>query len=343
MTHQPQILIQQLNYLISDNKSIIKDLTLSFGQQKIAIVGRNGIGKSTLLKLVTGELQPASGQIDLSGMIAYCPQNFSLYMNQTVADVLGVTEKLAALNRIHQGDVDLKDFEIVGDGWNMNSQVAEQLKLFGLAEIHLNRLLNSLSGGEMTRLWLAKVFFEKADFIMLDEPTNNLDLKSKQLLYEAIRRWNKGLIVVSHDRYLLGLMDQIIELTSIGVKTYGGNYDHYLEQKSLEQAAITRQLNDAKKERNKTKEAVQKIREKHEQREAKGSKARKSGGQAKMILDSMKERSGKTSGKLSTKEDRLLKNSERELQEAKEKIEISNQIKIELPKTYVPSHKMRML
>ena len=340
MLHRPQILIQQLNYSTNDNKSIFNDLMLSFVQKKTAIAGRNGIGKSTLLKIIVGNLQPVSGNINLSGTISYCPQNLSSHLNKTVSEALGVTEKLAALERIEQGSVDTQDFEIASEDWDLKSQLENQLRLFKLADIELNRQLSSISGGELTRLYLAKVFFENSDFIILDEPTNNLDLTSKQLLYEAIKRWNKGLIVVSHDRYLLGLMEQIIELTSIGAKVYGGNYEHYIEQKALAYTAISRQLNDAKKQINKTKETIQASREKHEQREAKGNRTRKSGGQSKLILDSMKERSDKTKGKLSTKEERLLKDAKIQMQEAKKKIEIINQIKIDLPKTYVPSHKM---
>ncbi len=340
MTNQPQILVQQLNYLTSDNQSLLNHLTLSIGQQKTAIVGRNGIGKSTLLKLIVGELKPTSGKIHLSGTISYCPQNFSFCLDSTVSESLGISEKLSALDRIAKGSSELDDFETVGDDWDIKSNVKHHLKSFDLADISLNRTLRSMSGGEITRLWLAKAFFEYSDYLILDEPTNNLDMKSKQALYRAIKEWQKGLIVVSHDRYLLGLMDQIIELTSIGAKLYGGNYEHYVEQKALEQSALSRQLNDAKKQIIKTKEVIQKTHEKHDQRIARGKKTRKSGGQSKLILDGMKERSGKTSGKLATKEERLLVNTEQRLHEAKEKMEMTYEINIELPRTHVPTHKI---
>lgn len=340
MSYRPQILIQNINYKTADNKSIIKDLTVSFGQHKTAIVGRNGIGKSTLLKLMMGEIKPSSGSIHLSGTLSYFPQNFTPYLEQTVIEILGVAKKLAALYNIEKGSMDSQDFETIGDDWDIQSRVVKQLKLFGLDNIELNRSLFSMSGGEITRLWLAKVFFEESDFVILDEPTNNLDLKSKQMLYEAIQRWNKGLIIVSHDRALLNLMDHIIELTSIGVYCYGGNYDSYIEQKTREQEAVVRQFNDAKKQMKKTDKIIQETKEKHEQRMAKGHRLRDSGSQSKLILDSMKERSGKTSGKLSTKEDRLLKNAKQQLQDAKAKVEVINKIKIELPKTQVPSGKI---
>jgi len=340
MTHQPQIILQQLSYAITSNKPLLENLSLAFRREKTAIIGRNGIGKSTLLKLIVGELKPSSGKTNLSGTIFYCPQDFALHLDSIVIEILGAAEKISALDRIELGSMDLHDFEIVGDDWNIKSRTIEHLKKFGLADIELTRSLRSLSGGEITRLWLAKAFFEKVDFIIFDEPTNNLDLKSKQLLCAAIQKWDKGLIVVSHDRNLLELMDKIVELTSKGAHVYGGNYQHYLEQKSLEEVALSRQLNDAKKHMSKTKESIQKSREKHAQREAKGNSIRRSGSQSKLILDSMKERSGKTSRKLSIKEDLLLKTAEQQLKSAKEKLEITNQIKINLPKTSVPSQKI---
>jgi len=340
MFSQPQILLNNIHYLTSDNRSIIKDLTLSFGQQKTALVGRNGIGKSTLLKLIIRELQPSSGNINISGTVVYCPQNFTQYLDKTVAEIMNVAEKLIALEHVAQGSVDPHDFEIIGDDWEIAARVREQLKLFELENIMLDSPLNSLSGGEITRLWLAKLFFEKNDFIILDEPTNNLDLKSKELLYDEVKRWNKGLIVVSHDRELLQLMDQIVELTSVRVKIYGGNYDVYQKQKMLDGAALSQQLMDAKKQIIQAKSTIQSTREKHQQREAKGKTIRKSGSQSKLILDSMKERSGKTIGKLSIKEERLLKNAEQQLHEIKEKIEVTHKIEINLPKTCVPSSKI---
>ena len=182
MSHQPQILLQKLNYKTPDNKLIIKDLTLSFSsQQKIAIVGKNGVGKSTLLKLIVGCIQPFSGKINLSGTISYCPQNFNEYLYKTVIEIFGLKGKITALENIERGSVDPKDFEIIGDDWNVKFRLIEQLKLFGL-----------------TRLWLAKVFFEKSDFIILDEPTNHLDLQSISELESALNSYQGALIVVSH-------------------------------------------------------------------------------------------------------------------------------------------------
>jgi ATPase subunit of ABC transporter with duplicated ATPase domains len=340
MSYQPQIILQNVNYTTLDAKTIIKDLTLSFGLQKTAVVGRNGVGKSTLLKLIIDQLKPSSGYITVTGSLAFCPQNFTEYLNLTISEVLGVANKIKALDKVMNGSVDPADFDIIGDDWDLKSRIVAQLKNFGLVDMDFSRRLSSMSGGEITRLWLAKVFFTNSDFIILDEPTNNLDLSSKQLLYDVIKHWHKGLIVVSHDRNLLDLMEQIVELTVNGAQMYGGNYSAYIIQKEQMQTAVARQLSDAKKQLKKTKKAMQKTREKHDQRVAHGNRSRNSGGQAKLILDKMKESSGKTSGKLAIKEIRLQKQVEQQLQDAKAKTESAHKIKIELPKTYVPTGKL---
>ena len=143
--YQSQIILQTHNYLTSDNRSILKDLSLSFGRQKTGIVGRNGVGKSTLLKLIVGELKPYSGSVCLSGTIAYFPQNFTSYLDENVAEILGVAEKIAALDRIEKGSVEIKDFELLGDDWNIRSRISDQLKLFELNHIDLSERVNSIS------------------------------------------------------------------------------------------------------------------------------------------------------------------------------------------------------
>lgn len=97
MAYQPQILLQQLSYSTPDSQSLFRDLSLSFGRQKTAIVGRNGIGKTTLLKLIVGELKSTTGRVNRSGAISYCPQNTLIMGHPTLAQALGISEKLAAL------------------------------------------------------------------------------------------------------------------------------------------------------------------------------------------------------------------------------------------------------
>jgi ATPase subunit of ABC transporter with duplicated ATPase domains len=136
------------------------------------------------------------------------------------------------------------------------------------------------------------------------------------------------------------LMQQIVEITVLGIKTYGGNYLDYLEQRETERAAKERQLADAKKSLQKTKRSIQTTREKRTQRESQGVRLRKSGSQAKIILDGMRQRAEQTQGKLATREEHMLDKAQKGLTSAKANVEIVAEIKLKLPKTKVPNGKM---
>lgn len=336
----PSILINQITYTIPNVKPLFQQLSLSFAENKTGIVGKNGTGKSTLLKLIIGELTPDQGSIKTSGNLAYCPQDLNLLANNTLAQTLGVEDKINAFFRIIDGSTDENDYVILGDDWHIQEKIHQQLNTFGLAYLKLDQTIATLSGGERTRLMLAKAFFAAPDFIIFDEPTNNLDLVSRQFLYQAISAWEKGIIVVSHDRQLLNLMDQIIELTSLGVDCYGGNYDHYSEQKKLNQAAIDQDILDAQKSLALTKQSIQSSFEKHEQKQSKGRQLFLTGKIDRITANSKKGRSEKTEGKNARKADSMANSAEEKLSQAKSKMEITYIIDVSLPKTRVAKDKI---
>lgn len=337
---QPQILVNNICFQLPNGKNIFNDLTLAFSKQKIGLVGRNGIGKSTLLKLILGELLPSIGSIQVEGQISFLPQNPEISFDSTLAGFLECEEKINALHRIIQGSIDEKDFIILNEKWDIEKHTKEWLETFGLSHIPYDKKISLLSGGELTRLFLTKIFLSNADFLLLDEPTNHLDVTAREQLYRAIQTWQGGLIVVSHDRTLLNLMDQIIELSTLGAMRYGGNYDSYVIQKAIEKQANEQQLNDAKKLMKKTKNTIQDSREKHQQKQSYGRKLRRSDKIDKMGANSKKGRSERTQSKLLIKNQRLIDQAESRLQSAKEKIEMSKEIHIDLPKTQVPNGKI---
>lgn len=277
-----QIFIHQLSFTLPNDKPLFNALNCIFAQRKIGLVGRNGIGKSTLIKLILSELQPTHGSIQITGSIAYVPQNpDATFGTITVAELLGYAEKLNALQRIENGSIDERDYAVLNEDWNVAICLQQQLATFGLEAIPSQRQISDLSGGEMTRLLLSKAFHSNADFLLLDEPTNHLDSSAREQLYWAITEWQRGLIVVSHDRKLLNHMDEIMELSMLGTHCYGGNYDAYAEQKKLEVAAAQQLLQTRKELQAKAKQVTQTRRERHEQNEAKGNKAKKAQIQAK--------------------------------------------------------------
>lgn len=339
MSHHP-ILINEMSFKLANGQTLFKQLNLAFSRHKTGLVGRNGIGKSTLMKLVMGELCPHSGKIHTEGSIAYIPQHLSISAEMTVAHLLGCEEKMYALYRITQGSVDEHDFNILQEDWEIKDRMQRQLTEYGLNGIPFNRSLSELSGGEMTRLMLARAFNSDADFLLLDEPSNHLDTSAKQQLYCAIKQWQAGLIVISHDRELLNLMNEIIELNTLGADVFGGNYDAYRQQKNILNQAKEQQFFDARKLLEKTKHSIQSNREKHEKRQAQGRELRRSHSQPKMLLDAMENRSSKSQGQLLIRHHRMLDNAENTFLAAKEKLEIINNIEIELPETKVPEGKI---
>lgn len=335
------IQLNNLTYIPqSSSSSLFNNINLTFSTNKIGLVGRNGVGKSTLLKLIAGDLQPTQGSIVSQAKIAYLCQERSMDPKATVAMVIGIQEKLDALQRITHGSIDPQDYTCVGDDWLIEERAKKYLNKFDLGNLTLQQKTSDLSGGEYTRLNLINVFIQDVDYILLDEPTNNLDQNSRQLLYKEINNFKGGLIIVSHDRALLRCMDQIIELTTLGANVFGGNFDDYILMKSTQQAAIERSLNDAKKQVNKINKNIQLSKEKHAQKTKAGKKSRLTGSQTKIILNAQKERSTSTQGQLSKGFERMQKQAHEHLSTAKQKIEILPELNIDLSTTKVRNNKV---
>lgn len=340
MSYSSLILLQQISYTHNNGNTVFQNLNLSFDNSKVGLIGKNGVGKSTLFRLIRGELTPSTGIITCHTNITYLPQQISFTDHNTVAELLNVQDKLLALERILKGSVDIADFNLLNDDWAIRENIQHQLHQFDIGYIQLDRKINSLSGGEITRLLLAKVFNKNAHVILLDEPTNNLDANTKKLLYQVISQWQRGLIIISHDRNLLQHMNTIVELTSLGAKTYGGNYEDYLQQKAIEQAAIQQKLHDAKRLLKQTKNSIQQSYERLEQRRKYGRSLRKSGSIDKLSANAAKGRSERSQKHLLIQEQGLLENANQQLLIARAKIETNETLAIKLSETHIPNGKM---
>ena len=227
-------IIKNLTYKINHINTIFENLSFTINDnEKVAIIGQNGIGKSILLKLLIGELIPYSGKIiNKNNNIAYFPQKFNDLNFKTIADVFNLEDKVKALINIENGNCDIKDYEILDDNWNCIETIKEKLKLFNI-NFDILRNFNTLSGGEKVKVILSNIINKNTNCLILDEPTNNMDYETKQIFYNFIKNWNKTLILVSHDRELLNLVNKIFELRKINMSntqmfTYGGNFDYYM-------------------------------------------------------------------------------------------------------------------
>jgi ATPase subunit of ABC transporter with duplicated ATPase domains len=227
----------------------LETLSVAFGAGRTGLTGLNGAGKSTLLRLIAGEHVPTTGTITTSAPVAYLPQNLALDESQTLDEVLGIAATRAAIVAIENGDVSEAAFDAVGDDWDIEERAQAVLAELGLpAAPDLDRRVGSLSGGETVLAGLARLRLAAAPITLLDEPTNNLDRRARRLLYAAIRSWRGALIVVSHDRELLDLMDETAELRDGTIRVFGGNYSAYAAQLEVEQHAAERMLRAAEHE-----------------------------------------------------------------------------------------------
>lgn len=232
--------------------------------QKIGLIGRNGTGKSTVFRLITGEIEPESGVIERmrKARIACLAQMPDVDSNATIidlamqpfAELIAWEEQLRELeHRMTHGDDKALDeyghlhdaFSIRG-GYEFRAKVKSILTGLGFSESDFELPFRVLSGGQRTRLMLALVLLQDADLLLLDEPENHLDLEAREWLESFLQGWPRALVVVSHDRRMLnGVAQTIVEVERGGLTAYTGNYDRYVEAKALrleqQQKAFARQ------------------------------------------------------------------------------------------------------
>lgn len=326
-----QITLSNLSWSTPDQTPLFTDLTLGFGPERTGLVGRNGCGKTTLLRLIAGDISPSSGSVSVSGRLAVMQQEAR--GAETVADLFGVSGALALLDRAEAGTASLDD--LAEADWTLPARLEAALQRLGLA-VDPQAPLARLSGGQRTRAALAAMVFTDPDILLLDEPTNNLDHDGRQAVRALLRGWRGGAVVVSHDRDLLEEMDAIVELSGQGATRYGGGYSAYRQQKELELDAARRDLAEAEKARTETARRAQQAAERKARSDSRGRKARAGGGQAKVLLDAAKERSQASGGANARLREGLQAKAEEALATARDRIERLDPLHMDLPEVIVP-------
>jgi len=235
----PAIRLQDISLATPDGRDLVSNITLSLASRRTGLVGRNGTGKTTLLRAVLGERPPKSGTVHVEGSLGVLRQVTGAATG-SVADALGIAAPLARLARIEAGTAANDDYERAD--WTLAARLPATLATVGLPALPLDRPAATLSGGQRTRLALAGLLLGEPDILLLDEPTNNLDADGRTAVRDLLRGWRGGALVVSHDRDLLAEMDEIVELTSLGTRVYGGNWDVYEARRALDLAAAEHDL-----------------------------------------------------------------------------------------------------
>ena len=328
------ITLANIGWIAPDGRSILSDLDLIFQPERTGIVGRNGVGKSTLLRLLTGDLAPSSGTIAIDGTIAMLRQTVQVEPGETIADLFGARAGLALLRKAEVGEASADE---IGDAdWALEARLDEALAGVGLP-LRADTPLDRLSGGQRTRAALAGAIFTAPDFLLLDEPTNNLDQSGRAAVRDLVRGWRSGAIVVSHDRELLEEMDAIVELTAFGAARYGGGWSVYRARKDIEQAAAEATLAGAEKRMDHTRHQAQAATEKQDRRDAGGRRKAAHGDMPKIVLGGLKRRAEETRAAATRLADRQRGEAERVLEAARGRIEIVDPLSAGLPSTGLPA------
>ncbi|WP_292092843.1 ABC-F family ATP-binding cassette domain-containing protein [Brevundimonas sp.] len=312
-----------------DGHTLFDNLSLAFGRERTGLVGRNGVGKTTLLRLIEGLTAPAEGTVTRAGRLGVLAQRHEPAPGETVADTLGVVDALAIQARILAGGG--SEADMAEADWTLDARMDEALGQTGLAGLPCERLTASLSGGEQTRLRLAALLMARPELLILDEPTNNLDAGARQIVAKVLGGWKGGAVVVSHDRSLLRQMDRIVELSSLGAAVYGGDYDAYEQRKALERAAAERELESAQRQVKQTARAAQTAVERKARRDKAGRAFRARASEPKMLLDFRAERAEQSGARDQQTAARLAAAADAALSDAAAKVERGRQMDIPMP------------
>ena len=278
-------------------ETILEDISFSVNEgDKIGIVGVNGTGKTTLFKVITGIFPHDKGDIFTSKncRLGYLEQNTNFYSEKTIydevvsvfSDLIEAEEELRSLE--HQiaslsakesssGDQLKKAMDTYGkkyeefekkNGYAYKSEVRGTLKGLGFSDEEMNKPVNVLSGGEKTRVLLAKLLLSKPSLLLLDEPTNHLDADAIEWLEAFLRSYEETIMIISHDRYFLDQsVNRIFEMENKRLTSYNGNYTEYQKQAKINREIRLRQYENQQRDIKKQEESIERLkaygREKH--------------------------------------------------------------------------------
>lgn len=243
-----------------DDKWLFKDLTLGISQgEKLALVGNNGVGKSTLLKILTGEIQPDAGKISIRDgkRLGYLTQQPDVDETKSVKDILfSDSNEIARVVKeyedcIHHPDTDPDRMQVVLEkmealnAWDYEAKVQEVIEKLGVPD--MDKRFGELSGGQKKRIFLAQLLLQEPDLIIMDEPTNHLDLTAIEWLENYLQGTNITLIMVTHDRYFLdSVATEILEIDRGQLFRYKGKYAYFLEKKAQREEILKAEVSKAK-------------------------------------------------------------------------------------------------
>ncbi|MGL3806903.1 ABC-F family ATP-binding cassette domain-containing protein [Paeniglutamicibacter sp. R2-26] len=349
MQNAHPIVLDHLAFSWPSGGAVFDGLSTTFSRGTTGLIGPNGSGKSTLLRLIAGELEPTAGSIVASSPPSYLAQNIVLHTGRTVAELMGIEDTLAALERVlAETSKDLeRDLEVIGDAWDLPERSAALLQGYLNIDIDpafLGRSVATLSGGETMAVALAGIELRGSGIMLLDEPTNNLDKAARHRLYGVLERSPGTVLVTTHDQTLLRLVDSLAELRPVNVRALRaekvelvrfGDWQSREESLGHDRDVAQRRLSDARRklaiERRQRRETETKIARRSKQ----GQKA--AGSMPKILANSLKNKAEQTAAKSRG----IMKDSEdsaaAELNAARDALPVEFRIGIDLPETRLPA------
>lgn len=281
------MILQDITYFHNDRTLLFEHLYCSIDSgQHVNLIGNNGSGKSTLMQIMAGRLAPPEGNVIVSSRPYYVPQQLGWLQEQTVAEALGVDQKVKALQAILRGETDEQYFERLADEWDIEEKVQKALADWQLEHARLNQPMRLLSGGEQTRVMLAGMELHVPSIVLLDEPTNHLDARGRQQLYYFMEGYKGTLVTVSHDRTLLELNNVTLALAHGKLETYGGNYSFYKARREEQLNALQQDIHHREKELKLAKKQAQLAKERRQRQE--GRDRSQTGGLPKIVANSLR-------------------------------------------------------
>ncbi|MBU9744821.1 ABC-F family ATP-binding cassette domain-containing protein [Lachnospiraceae bacterium ASD3451] len=265
-------------------ETILSDISFHIEEkEKAAIVGNNGVGKSTLLKIIVGELTADSGEVVMAKgkTLGYLAQHQELISGRSIyEELLSVKQDILDMEqRLRQIEVDMKsvegealdelmaaytrlthEFELK-NGYAYKSEITGVLKGLGFDEEDFEKAVDTLSGGQKTRVSLGRLLLSNPDILLLDEPTNHLDMQSISWLETYLKGYLGAVILVAHDRYFLNrIVTKVVELERTKATVYQGNYTDFARKKAMLRDALVKQYLNQQRERRHQEDVIAKLR-----------------------------------------------------------------------------------
>ncbi|KHD88661.1 MAG: ABC transporter ATPase [Bdellovibrio sp. ArHS] len=308
-----QVTAQSLAFELPQGDVLFSNISFSLNSFRCGLVGPNGVGKSTLAKIIAGELEPSSGTLLRSHPVIYLPQFAEI-------PTYSVSEYLIEL-------------------WE--SPFADPA-LWGalLRNISLDAPLNHLSGGEWTRVRIAKALACSVGLLILDEPTNNLDKEGRQMIIDFVTAYQSALLVISHDRELLNHVDTIWELSNQGLSVFGGNFANYLEQKEAERELQQVKIERARKEKKKLESEYHEKMTAQEKRMRRGQRIADKGGIPRIVVGGLKRAAQVTQAKMHINEEKRVENADANFRHLLSQAKTETLLGLDLPSANLPEGKL---